>query len=86
MERFREAILEYTEVGAYLKVSAMDPDTLTEVSVVGPISGSKEMLKRTVLAKLDYVLQKNAGESPARGPVMLNTVTYGPTGTLRRIK
>ena len=35
-------------------------ERITEVTVVGPINHSQEMLKRTVLAKLDYVLAKKA--------------------------
>jgi len=42
--------------------TAMDPETLTEVSVVGPAVNSQEQLRRTVLAKLEYVLAKNAGK------------------------
>ena len=38
----------------------MDPETLTEVSVVGPATGAKEMLRRTVLAKLEYMLKRKA--------------------------
>jgi hypothetical protein len=49
-----------------MKATAMDAATLTEVSVVGPINHSQEMLKRTVLAKLNYVLTKKAGTPPQR--------------------
>ncbi len=86
--RFREALLEYTEVGGYLKVTAMDPDTLTEVSVVGPPVGSKELLTRTVLDKLDYVLAKEQ-ETKARAratPVMVRSVSYGPSGAMRKVR
>ena len=84
---YREALIEFVEQGSYLKATAMDPDTLTEVSVVGPIQGSRELLKRTVLAKLDFVIEKN-GATPAKStkPLLLNTVTYGPGGTIRKIK
>lgn len=56
----QEALLEFQRVGNYVKATAVDPKTLTEVSVMGPAFGSHEMLKRTVLAKLRYVLNKNA--------------------------
>jgi hypothetical protein len=49
-----------------MKATAMDAATLTEVTVVGPLNHSQEMLKRTVLAKLEYVLAKNAGTPPRR--------------------
>jgi hypothetical protein len=56
----REVLLEFTRVGRYIRATAMDPETLTEVSVMGPVGGSQELLKRTVMAKLDYVLAKKA--------------------------
>jgi hypothetical protein len=62
----REVLLEFQRVGSYMKATAMDAATLTEVTVVGPINHSQEMLKRTVLAKLDYVLAKKAAASPRR--------------------
>ncbi len=85
---YREALLEYTQNGGFLKVTAMDPDTLTEVSAVGPANGSRELLKRTALAKLDYVLRQKAEAElpPPSKPVMLNAHAYGPGGTLRRVK
>jgi hypothetical protein len=62
----REVLLEFQRVGSYMKATAMDAATLTEVSVVGPVNHSQEMLRRTVLAKLEYVLAKNAGTTPRR--------------------
>jgi hypothetical protein len=62
----REVLLEFQRVGSYMKATAMDAATLTEVSVVGPLNHSQEMLRRTVLAKLDYVLAKKAGTPPRR--------------------
>ncbi len=49
-------ILEFHHVGAYVKVSAMDPVTLTEVSVVGDPAAGEYALKRTAIRKLNYVL------------------------------
>jgi hypothetical protein len=60
----REVLLEFQRVGSYMKATAMDAATLTEVSVVGPLNHSQEMLRRTVLAKLNYVLAKKAGTPP----------------------
>jgi len=62
----REVLLEFQRVGSYMKATAMDAATLTEVSVIGPANHSQEMLRRTVLAKLDYVLAKNTGKPPVR--------------------
>ena len=58
----REVILEFQRVGDYVKVSAMDVETLTEASIVGAASASQAELERLALQKLDYVLKK---ERPA---------------------
>ena len=54
----REVIIEFHPVGAYVKVSAMDTQSLTEVSTQGPASASEEALKRNALKRLEYVLKK----------------------------
>lgn len=54
----REVIIEFHQVGAYVKVSAMDTDTLTEISIQGPASANEELLKRNALKRLEYVLKK----------------------------
>ena len=51
-------IFEFRRVGAFVKVSAVDPRTLTEVSIIGSPRAGEEILKRTALRKLDYVLGK----------------------------
>jgi len=55
----REVILEFFPVGAFIKVSAMDTQTLTEVSIQGPASAPESTLKRNALKRLEYVLKKN---------------------------
>lgn len=79
---YREALLEFSYIGQFLKVTAMDPDTQTEVAVFGPPSNSRELLKRTALAKLDFVLKRQQEEEAnrPRPPVVLNTTVYGPNG------
>ena len=52
-------IYEFQQVGAYVKVTAMDPVTLTEVSIVGNPQAGKQMLTRTAKKKLQYVIEKN---------------------------
>jgi hypothetical protein len=54
----REIIIEFFPVGQFVKVSALDTATLTEVSIQGPASAGKEMLKRNAIARLEYVLKK----------------------------
>ncbi len=55
-----DVIIEFWRIGASIKVSAMDPTTLTEVSIVGPATAGEAELTRTVLRKLEYVLAKKA--------------------------
>ncbi len=54
----REVIIEYFPVGKLVKVSAMDTQSLTEVSIQGPASAGEEMLKRNALKRLEYVMKK----------------------------
>ncbi len=54
----REVIIEFHPVGNFMKISAMDTKTLTEVSVQGPISTPQNILKRNALKRLEYVLKK----------------------------
>lgn len=53
-----EVIFEFTRVGNSVKVTAMDTETLTEVSIVGPASAGPTQLRLTVLRKLEWVLAK----------------------------
>jgi hypothetical protein len=56
----KRIIIEFIQVGAYVKVSAIDPISLVEVSIVGDSSASEEILKRNVLKKLNFVLSKRS--------------------------
>ncbi len=60
-------IVEFWQVGGAVKVSAIDPVTLTEVSIVGPPSAGDAVLEQTVLRKLKYVLNKRQPQPPKRG-------------------
>ena len=53
-----EVIIEMQQVGNAVKVTAVDPVSLVEVSIVGSPSQGKEMLRRTAINKLNYVLRK----------------------------
>ena len=53
-------IIEFRRIGASVRVSAIDPETLIEVSIVGPASADEEELTRNVLKKLEYVLAQKA--------------------------
>ncbi len=56
----REVLLEFIAIGNSVKVSAVDPLTKVEVSIVGPASASRSDLERAAIRKLDYVLRKRA--------------------------
>ena len=56
----REVILEFHRVGAYVKVSAVDTVTLTEVAIVGDPAAGEAALKQAAIRKLDYVLARRA--------------------------
>lgn len=51
-ENLREVLFEFTVVGPYVKVAAIDPATGTEVLVTGPASASQGDLQKLALAKL----------------------------------
>ena len=53
-------IIEFTQIGGSVKVTAVDPKTLTEVSIVGGPQYSQEFLTRQAVKKLEYVLSKQA--------------------------
>ena len=51
-------IIEFIRVGAYVKVSAVDPVSRVEASIVGDPASGEAILKRTAIRKLKYVLEK----------------------------
>jgi hypothetical protein len=64
-----EVILEFVQIGALIRVSAMEPRSLTEVVIYGPASAGEAALRRTVLCKLDYVLARRVtAHQPAGHP------------------
>ncbi len=54
-----EVIIEFLRVGNSVKVSAVDPESRIEVSIVGAPGAGEETLKRTAIRKLEYVLAKS---------------------------
>lgn len=55
------AIIEFQAIGRTVKVSAIDPATLTEVSIVAPSSATEGQMTQAVLKKLHYVLARRNG-------------------------
>ena len=55
----REVLFEFHKVGHILRVTAIDPDSGTEVIMVADPRQSQEHIKRLAARKLAYVLDKN---------------------------
>jgi len=51
-------LIEFRRIGASVKVSAVDPRTGTEISMVGPASAGQAELSRLAVNKLEYVLAR----------------------------
>jgi len=58
MDSSKNIILEFQQIGNSVRVAAVDPETLTEVSIVGPPNAGIEVLKQTAIRKLKYVMEK----------------------------
>lgn len=52
-------IIEFTVIGNVMKVTAIDPYSGTEVSMVGSPAMSQEFLAKRAIKKLEYVINKN---------------------------
>lgn len=53
-----EILFEYVRQGAYVKVTAIEPETKTEVCVVVPAGLSEQQMQIQAMKKLQYVLKK----------------------------
>lgn len=60
-------IFEMIAVGRYVKVSAIDTRTGTEVSIVGDPQRGEHALRETALRKLRYVMAKRGKGAPEEG-------------------
>lgn len=58
-------LIEFCQVGDSLKVSAIDPRSGAEVSIVGSPKATQSELSRLAIRKLLYVLEK---EGETKGP------------------
>jgi hypothetical protein len=56
-----EAIIEFQTIGSTVKVSALDPATLVEVSIMAPVQASQREMTSAVINKLRYVLARRQG-------------------------
>ena len=58
-----EVLFEFVPQGRFVKVTALDPVTKVEVTVVGDRLARADMLQRVAINKLRYVLTKRAEEA-----------------------
>lgn len=57
-----EILFEFKKNGNVVKVSAIEPETKTEISVVVPAGLSVDEMKLQAAKRLNYVLRKKAAE------------------------
>lgn len=60
--KLREVLFELHRVGSYVRVSAIDARTNTEITIVGDPKVGERNLKQAAMRKLKYVIAKNANE------------------------
>ena len=58
MNRPNNYIIEFYQLGGSVKVSAIDPASGHEVSIVGAATESRAKLSRVAVQKLEYMLTK----------------------------
>ena len=51
-----EIIVEFTQAGGFLRCAAVDVDTGTEASAMGPVSAGRDALERIAIGKLKRAL------------------------------
>jgi hypothetical protein len=54
----REVIFEFVRVGGAMKVTAVDPASGIEATIIADPNAGEAMLKRLARQKLDYVLAR----------------------------
>ena len=67
-----EVFFEFTQMGAQMRVAAIDAATATEVVVIAPLSATRLQMQTLALAKLKRKLEEPAAETlppapPSRG-------------------
>jgi len=55
-------IVEFYQLGNSVKVTAFDPQTLTEVTIIGVPGLPRDALARNAVRKLEYVMAKGQGK------------------------
>lgn len=68
----RKYLVEFIPIGNSVKVSAIDPDSGVEVSIVGPAKASQADLTQVAVRKLEYVMgRKSAAAADDKGKGIL---------------
>ncbi len=68
----REIYFEFLATGAFVRVTAIDPENGLEATIVGARSASQNELERLALAKLEFVRAKSeATPRPANKGVIV---------------
>ncbi len=61
-----DVIIEFIDMGRFIRVSAIDQATGIEVSMVGDPKAGKDTLSRLAARKLRYVLRNHALKKPKK--------------------
>jgi hypothetical protein len=62
-----EVIFEFVRIGGLIRVSAMEPKSLTQVVIYGPASAGEANLRHAVLRKLAYILRRHGTDGQLAG-------------------
>lgn len=68
--QLREVLFEFNRIGNYVRVSAIDTRTNTEITMVGDAKVGDAYLKSTALRKLRYVIAKNHNKRHGDGSII----------------
>ncbi len=58
-----EVLFEFRRIGNSVKVSAIDPLSNTEISIVGAANAGEQVLKMAAIRRLQYVLARRRAEA-----------------------
>ncbi|MFK7867554.1 MAG: hypothetical protein AB8B77_08960 [Alphaproteobacteria bacterium] len=65
----RGALVEYIPIGNVIKVTAVDPVTYIEVSIVGNPQLSQRALAHEAVRKLEYIIRKKHRQAQSQNSV-----------------
>lgn len=68
--KLSEVYFEFRTIGNFVRVSAIDARSNTEISMIGDAHVGEETLKRMAMRKLRYVIAKNAPPKSGDGSVV----------------